>query len=125
MEKYIIEFENRINKKWLEENVLSLYKIERAQTFPAYQKAAEYVYNLLKTEGFEAEYVNIPADGKTVYQDARMPIGWDVNNMTLELLTDVHGIDNKLLCDYKKNPLSSVKHSVSTGSDGIKTKLVT
>lgn len=125
MEKYIIEFENRINKKWLKENVLSLYKIERAQTFPAYQKAAEYAYNLLKTEGFEAEFVNIPADGKTVYQDARMPIGWDVNNMTLELLTDVQGIDDKLLCDYKKNPLSSVKHSVSTGSGGIKTKLVT
>lgn len=41
MENYIVEFKNRINKNWLKDNVLSLYRIERAQTFPAYQKAAE------------------------------------------------------------------------------------
>lgn len=125
MKNYILEFENRIGENWLKENILSLYKIERAQTFPAYQKAAEYVYNLLKTEDFDAELVDIPADGKTVYQDACMPIGWDVNNMTLELLTDVQGINDKLICDYKKNPLSSVKHSVSTKPEGVKTKLIT
>ncbi|MBR3932378.1 MAG: hypothetical protein IKJ68_00510 [Clostridia bacterium] len=119
MKDYILELEKRLDKSWLTEHILNLYQIERLQTFPAYIKSAEYVYNLLKSEGFEAELVNIPADGKTVYQDVRMPIGWDVQNMTLKLLTPIEGIENGILADYSQNPCSAVKHSVGTPPQGV------
>lgn len=124
MHRFIREFENRFNKSWMREHIISLYKLEYPQTFPAYQAAAKYVYDLLVKEGFEAELVDIPADGKSVYQDVRMPIGWDVKNMTLTLLTDVDGIENSVIADCSKNPCSAVKHSVSTPEGGIRAKLI-
>lgn len=125
MQTIIRNLENTINKKWLEKHIKELYTIERRQTFPAYQAAAKYVYDLLTKESFEAEFVDVPADGKTVYQDKRMPIGWDVSNMKLTLVSEVAGIKNSVIADYTQNPLSAVKHSVSTPEGGIMVRLVT
>ena len=66
MKDYIQPFESMLDKAWLSEHILNLYRIERKQTFPAYQKAAGYVYDLLKNEGFEAELLQFPADGTTI-----------------------------------------------------------
>lgn len=121
----IQEYINRTDKQWLKEHVVNLYKLERKQSFSAYKKAAEYTYNLLKAEGFEAELLPFPADGKTVYQDKTCPIGWDVTDMRLELLTSVPGIADPVLSDYKREPLSCAKHSTSTPPEGICTNIVT
>ena len=125
MKDYIQPFESMLDKAWLSEHILNLYRIERKQTFPAYQKAAGYVYDLLKNEGFDAELLQFPADGKTVYQDKCSPIGWDVSTMKLTLLTDVPGITDPVISDYEKEPLFAVKHSVSTPPQGITANLVT
>lgn len=125
MKDYIQTFEAMLDKQWLSEHILNLYRIERKQTFPAYQKAADYVYDLLKSEGFAAELLNFPADGKTVYQDKCSPIGWDVSTMKLTLLTPVAGISDPVISDYEKEPLFAIKHSVSTPPGGITANLVT
>ena len=80
---YIREIASLLDREWLTEHIINLYRIERKQTFPAYIKAAEYVNNLMKSEGFDSEIINFPADGKTTYQDKRMPIGWDATKMSL------------------------------------------
>ena len=103
MKNYITNLENLIDKAWLEKHIRALYRLEKLQTFPAYQASADYVYKLLKDEGLEAEIVHCPADGKTVYQDVRMPLGWNVENMTLTLLTPIDGIKDGVLADYRKN----------------------
>lgn len=125
MQNYILSIDQLLDREWLKEHTLNLYRIERAQTYPCYQKAADYVYNLLKHEGFAAEKIDIPADGRQVFQDKRTPIGWDVSNMKLTLLTKVPGISDPVISDYQREPLMAVKHSVATPEGGIRTHIVT
>lgn len=113
------------DKDWLTKHSLNLYQIERKQTFAAYIDAAKYTYNLLKEERFETEFLVFPADGKTVYQDKCMPIGWDASEVKLSLITKVSGISYPVIADFSKEPLSVVKHSVSTPIEGIDVKIVT
>lgn len=119
------DFIEGIDPKWLEEHIIDLYRIERKQSFPAYAEAAKYTYDLLVQEGFEAELIPFPADGKTIYQDKCCPIGWEVSDMWLEVLSNVPGLDNPVVSDYKREPISCAKHSVSTPPEGIVTRLIT
>jgi len=122
---FINDFQNEFNSAWLKKHILALYELERKQNFTAYKQAAEYTYTLLKDEGFDAELLAFPADGKTVYQDKTCPIGWKVSDMRLELLSEVAGIENPMLADYQKEPLTCAKHSVSTPPEGITAHVIT
>lgn len=122
---HIASFLNRMDSDWMTEHIINLYRLERKQTFPYYQKAAQYVYDLLKEEGFATEFLDFPADGKTAYQDKCMPIGWDVSEMRLKVISDVPGLKDPVIADYSQNPISVVKHSVATPREGIITRLVT
>ena len=125
MKDVLREMDRGLDREWLKKHTLELYRIERKQTFPAYQKAAGYVYDLLEKEGFDAELIDFPADGRTVYQDKITPIGWDVGKMRLTVLTPVPGLSDPVIADYEKEPLMAVKHSVSTPPDGLVAKVVT
>ena len=57
--------QSNLNTEYLNEHVLELYRIARRQTFPAYHREAQYAHDLLKKEGFDAEIIHFPADGKT------------------------------------------------------------
>lgn len=117
-------FENYLDEKWLGEKDLELYHIERKQTFPAWNAAAEYASNLLKNEGFTPETVVFPADGKMTYQDKTSPIGWDVSYMRMTLKTPVNGISDPVIADFEREPLEVVKHSVSLPEGGVDARIV-
>ena len=125
MTDFVSLFGELIDKSWLTEHIIKLYNLERKQTFPAYQAAASYVHELMKKEGFKSELINFPADGKTVYQDKCSPIGWDVSSMSLTLLSKVPGITDPVIADFEKEPLSVVKHSVSTPPEGLVVPIIT
>ena len=125
MQNYIKTFEELFDGEYFTEHTLNLYRIEHKQTFPAYKAAAEYTYNLLRNEGFDTEYIEFPADGKTCYQDKCMPIGWDVDKMSLEIMTKIPGLKNPIIADYEREPLHAVKHSVSTPPEGLDVKIIT
>lgn len=125
MQDYIPYFEKQFDRDWLRRHILNLYRIERQQTFPAYQQAAQYTYDLLKQEGFDAQLLEFPADGKTVYQDKCAPLGWDVSRMRLTVLSGVPGLPDPVIADFATEPLSAVKHSVATPPEGLVTTIVT
>ncbi len=125
MKSFIKKFEELFRADWFSEHTVNLYRLERKQTFPAQQAAAKYIYDLLKTEGFEAEYVEFSADGKTFFQDKCIPIGWDVRKMRLELKTSVPGISDPVIADYEREPLHAVKHSVATPPEGLDVRIIT
>ena len=122
---FIRRFYDEFDSQWLKEHILNLYHLERNQTFPYYQKAAKYVYDLLCHENFDSELIHFPADGKTVYQDKCMPIGWDANQVCLEVISKIPGLKDPVIADFAREPLSVVKHSVSTPPGGITTRVVT
>jgi len=113
------------DKEWIKEHLINLYRLERKQNFPCYEKAARYVYELMKAEGFEAELLDFPADGKTVYQDKTCPIGWDCTEGKLFVISGAGGYNGKDICDYEKEPLSVAKHSVALPEGGIDAYVVT
>lgn len=125
MQDRIKTFEDLFDRDWFREHTLNLYRIERKQTFPAYHEGAKYIYDLLKKEGFEPEYLEFPADGKTCYQDKCIPIGWDVTDMRLEITSRVPGLKDRVIADYQREPLHAVKHSVSTPPEGLDVQIIT
>lgn len=125
MEKLLSFVQNNLNTEFLNEHVLNLFRIARRQTTPAYHEEAQYAYDLLKQEGFDAELLRFPADGRTAYQDKCMPLGWDVSKMKLTLLTSVPGITDPVISDFEREPLMAVKGSVATPPGGIKAQLFT
>ncbi len=125
MNRYINAFKERFDREWFRKHITALYRLERGQNFPGYQAAAAYARDLMISEGIEAELIDIPADGVTVYQDKRMPLGWDVNEMSLTLISKVNGIKDPVIADYGRDPLSCVKHSTALPEGGIVTELVT
>lgn len=110
--------------EWLKKHVCEMYRIERKQTFPAWQKSAQYAYDLLKSEGFEPEKIDFPADGRAVYQDKITPIGWDCAHMTCTLLSKVPGISDPVIADFSREPLEVVKGSCATPPGGMDAKVV-
>lgn len=125
MKNLITSIHQFLDLDWLTEHTKNLYRFERRQTFPAYAQAAKYAYDLLKQEGFDAEILETPADGRTTYQDKCSPIGWDVSNMKLTVVTPIAGLSDPVVSDYNREPLTCVKHSVSTPPEGLTTRLFT
>ena len=125
MKDFVKQFEEMFDKAWFREHTLALYAHERKQTFPGWQKGADYIYALLKAEGFDAERIDFPGDGKTLYQDKCMPIGWDVSTMRLTVKTPVPGLPDPVIADYEREPLHAVKHTVATPTEGLDVSIIT
>lgn len=113
------------DREWTKKHVCALTEIEQKQTYKAYETAADYVYKLLLDNGFNADKICFPADGKTVYQDKRMPMAWDAEIGKLTVISSPVPFDDPVVADFGKEPFSLIKHSVSTPVEGIITRLVT
>ena len=109
---------------WIVNESKTLNTIEEGQTFREYEESARYVYNLLKSEGFDAELLTFPADGKTVWQDKRAPLAWSATKGRLTVLKSAVLFENPVIAVFEKMPVSLVKHSVSTPDGGIRVKLI-
>ena len=80
MKQMYREFLAGVDKDFLRENAIKLMTIEQKQTSAAQYKACEFVRDLMIENGIpNVELLEFPADGKTVYQDKRMPIAWDAS----------------------------------------------
>jgi aminoglycoside 3-N-acetyltransferase len=118
-------FKSVIDREWLEEHVVALTEIERGQTFKSYAKAADYVHSLLLENGFPSEKVRFPADGKTVYQDKRMPLAWDASTGRITIKSSPIAFTDPVVADFSKDAFALIKHSVATPTGGIVSRLVT
>ena len=116
-------FIQQIDPEELKRHTIELNRIEQGQTFTAYRKAAEYVLNLIRESGIpNGEIIDFPADGKTVYQDKKMPLAWDA---TVGKLTWLKGKEEVVLADFQQHPFHLIKGSVATPPGGIVTRVIT
>ncbi|OQA86249.1 MAG: Aminoglycoside 3-N-acetyltransferase [Lentisphaerae bacterium ADurb.Bin242] len=112
-----------------------LWKCEFGQTFQDYHKAAEYTYDLMKKEGIpNAELLYYPADGKTTYNDIRMPIAWDATVGRLTFLSPIDlppppafekDADSLTRIDFQLHPFHLIKGSVATPPGGLVVRIIT
>ena len=127
-DKYVLEMQNiaaELDMDFVMREVRALTDIEYPQTFTARRNSTKYVEALLKKEGFTNAFsVDFNADGKTAYQDKRMPISWDVTRAKLTVLSKVPELENPVIADYEKNPLSIVWGSVSVAPEGKSVRII-
>ncbi len=130
-EKYIDYLKNLmtnirdgVDRDWLLKNTVDLWKIELPQTWTAYTAAADHTEALLRAEGFDVERIKFPADGKTVYQDKRMPYAWDATMGRLTVTKAAVEFDDPVVADYDRHPFHLMRASTSLPEGGVETQLV-
>ena len=122
MKSYVETFKNSINAEFLKKHTVALMERELPQTTPAICDAANYIYELLKDNGFDAELVKFNSDGETVCYDSIIPMAWDVSYAKLSVVSDWDG--DRVIADYEKEPFAVVRYSVSTPPEGVTVRLV-
>jgi len=124
MKSYLDAFMGKSDETFLKTHTIALMEKELKQTTPSTHEAADYMYNLIKECGFDAERVNFVADGKTACHDNFMPLCWDATCGRLTVVSD--GWDGeRLIADYEKEPFSLIRFSVATPEGGLCARLVT
>ena len=114
-----------IDMDFVMKEVSALTDIEYPQTFKSRRNSTKYIEALLRKEGFSGvEVIDFSADGKTSYQDKRMPISWDVTKAKLTVLSNVPGLERKVIADYEQQPFSIVWGSVSTPEGGVRARII-
>ncbi len=113
------------DREWIMKHTCELADIEAWQTFPAYERAAEYINKLMLDEGLDSEILKFPADGVTAYQDKCMPLAWDATVGRLTVKAGAENFDDPVIADFEKLPIHLVKGSVATPKGGVVAKVVT
>ena len=108
----------------IQKHSVELTDIEYGQTFSDYKKAALYVYELAKAQGFQTELLTFPADGKTAFLDFGTPMAWDATKGSLTVIQSPVPFDEPVIADFEKMPFSLVKHSTATPEEGIRVPVV-
>jgi hypothetical protein len=115
-----------INKPRLMENMARLLEIEKGHTFDDYHKAAQFTAKLIKDVGIKnCEIINFPADGKTVYQDKRMPLAWNAAKGRLTIKKSPLKFSEPVIADYERHPFHLVEGSVSAPKEGLYVRIIT
>lgn len=126
METIFGKIRSNINMPWVLEHTEKLTKIEIGQTFQDYENAAKYTLDLIKSAGLpNGEIINFPADGKTCYQDKRMPMGWKATKGKLTITKSAEKFDDPVVADFERHPFHLIKGSVSTPPEGIYARIIT
>ena len=123
MNTYLNAFLTEIDEKFLKDHTFALMQKELPQTNSANHEAADYIYELLKENGFDAERINFVSDGKTVCQDKIMPICWEATYGRLTIMSEWNG--DRVIADYEKEPFSLIRCSVETPEEGLTARMIT
>lgn len=125
LKEIFLDFHHQINRARLLQNTRDLWQKEFGQTFDSYHASAKLAENLLKQAGGQSvERIAFPADGKTVFQDKTMPLGWRASSGKLEVVQSKGNFADPILADYERHPFHLIKGSVATPPEGIVTRLI-
>ena len=126
MKKLFKQFVRDIDSKRVMRRVEKLTALELPQTFAAYHQAAEYAKNMLEADGFEhVQYLEFPADGKSVYLDRIMPLAWNASIGKLTVMNPPRSLKEPVVADYQRHAFHLIKGSVSTPAEGLISRIIT
>jgi hypothetical protein len=114
-----------IDRARLRSDIETLWRLELPQTFAAYHAAAGRTLEMIKDAGIgNAEMIQSPADGRTVYQDKRTPLAWDASLGRLTVTKSKIPFSEPVIADYKRHPFHLIKGSVSTARGGQRARII-
>ncbi len=88
------------------------------RTHPQAHTLARKVAAKFRAMGARSRTFEIPADGKTIQGDVKMPLGWDCKNTRLEIF-DPFEERGRILADGDKIPCHAIKWSGATPEKGL------
>ncbi len=102
------------------QNAEKIWSTNRLSSFDKYRETATYVLCCWEEYGLQTEKIELPADGKTTYGDAVMPLAWNCQSASLDILSPTQ----KNLFTYEEMPLSVGMWSPPTTPEGVEGELV-
>lgn len=102
----------------LMETTKEIWSSDRQFTYPAFQRTAKKITGLLRSWDVKARIFEVPADGRTVFGDWKMPLGWDCRSARLEIY-DPFEERGTVLADASVRPTGVVMWSGPTPPEGI------
>ncbi len=115
-------FAKLVSEKSLVDLVGTIWKNDRQFTYPAFARTAEIVRSKIQNWGIEGEICHLPADGKTMYGDWKMPLAWDCTSATLEIVSP--RVKNRVIADRKDRPTHTIMWCGPTPPEGITADVV-
>ena len=106
------------------ECVRHIYETDRWSNFSDYRATAEWIASRLEDLGLEGvELVECPADGKARYSDWTMPLAWDSDEATLEVVGPA-SMAGTILARRSDVPSCLVMWSAPTPPEGVTGEVV-
>ncbi|MEW6237096.1 MAG: M28 family peptidase [Candidatus Omnitrophota bacterium] len=102
------------------ENAKKLWEWNRWSNFKNYNDAAEHILQCFNEYGVQSECVDLPADGKSGFGDAIMPLAWNCQEAVVEVVSPMPIV----LCRREETPLCIGMWSPPTGEEGIEADLI-
>ncbi len=101
----------------------AIHAIDRHFTFPAFQESARYSADRMRAAGLsEVTILQVPADGRTLYGDWKMPLAWEASEATFDLI--FASGDPERIADRAETPCCLAMWSAPTPPRGIEADLV-
>jgi hypothetical protein len=123
--KLLTMLQQESNSDQVIQDVRTIWETDRWFTFPKFQETAKSVAAIMRRSGLEdVEIGNGPADGVTQSGFWTMPLAWDINVGTLEIVDPPVPADMRLLADYQRVPTSIGMWSGPTPKGGVTTEIV-
>ncbi len=69
------------------EDASAIHALDRHFTFSSFHESARYTADRLRAAGLSSvEILEAPADGRTIFGDWMMPLAWDVDQATFDVI---------------------------------------
>jgi hypothetical protein len=105
--------------------VREIHANDRWFTTPRFRATAEYLRGRLQENGLHGvELLTFPADGRTQAGFWTMPLAWDAEDATLEIVSPAVSAAQRVLADYRRVPQSLCTGSGATRPEGVEAELV-
>ncbi len=125
LDKLVRTVSSEVNPNEALDFVLRVHENDRWFDFQRFHRTAEYAQSTMDAIGLKkVELVETPADGVTRFGFWTMPLAWDVNRATLEIVEPAVSPEMRVLADYSQQPTSLVMWSGPTPPGGITAEIV-
>jgi Peptidase family M28 len=117
----LIEPEISAQRAW--DDAIAVHSIDRRFTFADFHASARYSAERMRAAGMtEVAVLEAPADGESVFGDWRMPMAWEVEAATFDLLYQSGG--SQRIADRQQVPTCLAMWSAPTPPEGIEAEIV-
>jgi len=112
----------RLDMQALRARAENLHQIEQPMGLRAWRRSAAFAAGQIEQAGAELETLDTPLDGASVFLDHIMPMGWDCESASLDLLSPTGAAER--LADTETAPLCVGPFTPPTPAQGLVAELV-